>query len=103
MRSVRHLWRLISSEPYRLGLHFDSQKYGISSTERLEYWLKYEKAILENLFDVSIVAFSFHNPDRPFFQNADLTYAGMINTYAVCFKTTIGYCSDSNGYWRHER
>jgi len=31
------------------------------------------------------------------------TYGGLINTYADYFRNSVGYCSDSNGYWRHER
>jgi len=30
-------------------------------------------------------------------------YAGMINTYSDFFQTQVGYCSDSNGYWRNRR
>ena len=27
----------------------------------------------------------------------------MINTYSSFFRNEVGYCSDSNGYWRHKR
>ena len=27
----------------------------------------------------------------------------MINAYAKYFKDNVEYCSDSNGYWRHQR
>ena len=30
-------------------------------------------------------------------------YAGMVNTYARRFRQDVAYCSDSNGYWGHER
>ena len=40
--------------------------------------------------------------NRPLFYD-EFEYAGMINTYSKYFRENISYCSDSNGYWRHDR
>ncbi|KDC30925.1 hypothetical protein L505_0136 [Bordetella bronchiseptica F4563] len=36
-------------------------------------------------------------------QQREARYAGLLNTYSEFFRDQVGYCSDSNGYWRHRR
>ncbi len=86
-----------------IGLHFDSANYNIHSEKDLSYWLNFEKKILETNFKVKIKVFSFHNPTDDILRYNRYQYAGMINTYSKSFREELGYCSDSNGYWRHER
>lgn len=88
---------------HRIGLHFDNDFYGIKDVATLESKLKFEAGLLSNVFETSVDAFSFHNPDAWMLQQRDATYAGLVNTYAAYFQTSVGYCSDSNGYWRHRR
>lgn len=86
-----------------IGLHFDTCFYDINNVAQLENKLAFERDILTSLFDVPIKAFSFHNPFDFALSCQAPSYAGMINTYAKVFQSEVGYCSDSNGYWRHKR
>jgi hypothetical protein len=86
-----------------IGLHFDHAYYKVNTLETLNYHLLREKNIVQEMFNKGISCFSFHMPS-----NFDLTfreweYAGMINTYSHYFQSDVGYCSDSNGYWRNRR
>jgi hypothetical protein len=88
---------------HSIGLHFDSNFYNIQREEQLVKFLSRETRILEEIFGQEIRVFSFHNP-IPFTMNCrQWQYAGLINTYADYFQTNVGYCSDSNGYWRFRR
>ena len=67
-------------------------------------WLRWETGILKKLLAVEISAFSFHNPTAAILRKYQaFRYGGLINTYARYFRTEVGYCSDSNGYWRNGR
>jgi len=88
---------------HEFGLHFDPLLYQISNEGQLIERLNYEKYILENLLDVKISAFSFHNPTPEILVYNKWKYDGLINTYASFFQNQCQYCSDSNGYWRHTR
>lgn len=86
-----------------IGLHFDTCFYNIDNVEELEKNLSFEKSILTFVFGVPINTFSFHNPFDFALSCQAPSYAGMINTYSTLFQKEVGYCSDSNGYWRHRR
>jgi hypothetical protein len=86
-----------------IGLHFDSEYYGIKDEQNLIKYLSFEKNILEFLFLKPIDVFSFHNPFAFALSCQEMSYAGMMNTYATIFQDEVGYCSDSNGYWRYRR
>ncbi|WP_207000499.1 hypothetical protein [Trinickia mobilis] len=88
---------------HEIGLHFDCEYHGEVSEETFLSQLRVEAEWLSNHFDVPVDAFSFHNPDARSLGHDQLHYAGMVNTYAACFRQEIDYCSDSNGYWRHRR
>ena len=88
---------------HKIGLHFDSQYYGIKNEIQLKEKLRFEKKFFEKLLDTKIEVFSFHNPDDIALSFEKYKYEGMINTYATIFKKEIAYISDSNGYWRHKR
>lgn len=88
---------------HHIGLHFDNVFYGIKDVPTLESKLKFEAGLLSSIFETSVDTFSFHNPDAWTLQQRNATYAGLVNTYAAHFQTSVGYCSDSNGYWRHRR
>lgn len=86
-----------------IGIHFDTHFYDIKTEEEIEKCLNIEKMIFIELFGIVPTAFSFHNTNDLIMSCQDDTYAGLINTYAKVFQTEIGYCSDSNGYWRYDR
>lgn len=88
---------------HHLGLHFDSHYYRISEESQLAEHLCRERAVLEAFFGQPILAFSFHKTTSFTMDCAAWQYAGMINAYAEYFQKQVGYCSDSNGYWRHRR
>jgi hypothetical protein len=86
-----------------LGLHFDSHFWGINSEKELEEYIEIDKNMIETYFEVNIKAFSFHNTNDFVLSCENENYAGLINTYSKKFKTEVGYCADSTGYWRYER
>ena len=88
---------------HQIGLHFHADFYDISDEKMLNSKIILEKTILENVLEREIRTFSFHNP-TPFtmsFQNP--SYGSLINCYSRYFQINLGYCSDSNGYWRFDR
>jgi hypothetical protein len=88
---------------HEIGLHFDSHYYNITNETELCMKLEFEKLFLENLFDIKILVFSFHNTNEFVLSCDKWKYAGMINTYANYFKKEVEYCSDSWGRWRFKR
>ena len=102
-KSITNLVNEITSLGHNIGLHFDPIYYNVTSKEELEYWLNFEKDIIEKIFHNKVNVFSFHNPTEEMLSFDELSYAGMINTYAKELKESVAYCSDSNGYWRFKR
>lgn len=88
-----------------IGLHFDAGFYNgsIKDEDSLAEKVELEASQLEDLFGIRPTAFSFHNP-TPFLLRFDREeYGGLLNCYSHRFKSEVGYCSDSNGYWRFRR
>jgi hypothetical protein len=102
-REQRDRVRGILALGHHLGLHFELEFHNITDVAGLEAALTLERRWLADLFDADIQAFSFHDPGEFAFTCRDYRYAGMVNCSAAPFQTTVGYCSDSNGYWRHRR
>ena len=102
-QEVRKIFLEILSLGHQLALHFDWNCYTIKSKKHLEKYLIYEKNIFEFLFKTKIKAFSFHNPTKKILKYNNFKYANMINAYGEYFINKVKYCSDSNGYWRHQR
>lgn len=102
-REITNCVKDILALGHHIGLHFDSHFYGVSNEEQLDKYLLQEKIILEKVFELRIHAFSFHIV-TPFTMSCkQWQYSNLINTYAEYFQTEVGYCSDSNGYWRYRR
>ncbi|MDX1838002.1 hypothetical protein DIZ81_09710 [Legionella taurinensis] len=97
------LMRELLSLGHHIGLHFDVHYYNIKGKEELEYWLAFEKSLIERVLDCRIDVFSFHNTNDFTMGCEEHDYAGMLNTYSTYFKTQASYCSDSNGYWRYRK
>lgn len=86
-----------------IGLHFDAGYYG-PGAQALETGLAWEKKLLEDLLHRPVAAFSFHDPAPDIFDKFPMdVLAGMTNVYGASVRSRYHYCSDSNGYWRHER
>ena len=88
---------------HSIGIHFDSTFWNLKDEEQLVKNLTFEKAIIDEALGIKVNAFSFHNPTEFVLSFKKDTYAGLINTYSDRFMNEFKYCSDSNGYWRHER
>jgi len=100
---VKRLVEELLSLGHALGLHFDTDYYGVGGSKQLEELLARERRVLEEFFESEIRVFSFHNTSAATDRFRNQEYAGLINTYADFFRTEVPYCSDSNGYWRHRR
>ncbi|HYK66951.1 MAG TPA: hypothetical protein VEV45_03330 [Streptosporangiaceae bacterium] len=99
---TRDLIQDIASRGHVVGLHFEADpRQAIPDEDSLEEKLEAERAILEEVAEGPVEAFSFHNP-----QTHDLLrfrrdkYAKMANAYAYLGEAGYVYVSDSNGYWR---
>lgn len=102
-KEIVDLLKKILKLGHKAGLHFDCHYYNIKSEKGLEKKLEFEKDLLQQALRTDIDVFSYHNPTKEILAYDKDTYAGMINTYNKFFRGEIGYCSDSNGYWRFDR
>lgn len=100
---VLQIFRNIALMGHAIGLHFSPEPYDITDETSLCHWLAMEKQLLESLLQISVSVFSFHNPTPDILQFNQGHYADMINTYGETIKKRFFYCSDSNGYWRHDK
>ena len=92
----------IQSLGHHIGLHFDSHYWGVTDKESLDRCIRIDTDYFNKVFDVSIDTFSFHNTTPFVLSCEELSYGGLINTYAKFFKEIYLYCADSTGYWRYE-
>ncbi|HEX9364508.1 MAG TPA: hypothetical protein VGA47_12075 [Candidatus Dormibacteraeota bacterium] len=90
---------------HELGLHFDPTFYGPLLTQAdLIRHAESESRLLADLFGMPPVAVSFHLFGvLEGVQLDEDEVAGMVNAYGRTIQTEYGYCSDSNGVWRHRR
>lgn len=86
-----------------IGLHFDAHFWEVKNLQQLEECLSRDKIALENLLEIPINSFSFHNTTPELLALNDLYYAGMLNVYGREIREKYRYCSDSTGFWRFER
>ncbi len=102
-REISNGVQAIARLGHAVGLHFDSHYYDVQDEGRLERLVDLEKRLVEQLFERECAAVSFHI-STPFTESCRRErYAGLINANAEYFKSEVGYCSDSNGYWRFRR
>ena len=88
---------------HEVGIHFDAGFYGVEDEKGLVRYLSFEKMIFKAALGISARVFSFHNPTSKILRMDGFRYAGIVNAYAGRFMKNFGYCSDSNGVWRHRR
>jgi hypothetical protein len=95
--------KVVAASGHALGLHFDTHFYDVSDTLELERLIALEREFLETVFGIQIGALSFHIAS-PFTQACrQRTYAGLVSANSGYLQSEVGYCSDSNGYWRFRR
>jgi hypothetical protein len=102
-KEVTHCFRQIASLGHDLGLHFDASYYDLAEENDIEVPLQRERFLLEEICGCTIHTFSFHIPTPYSLRCVKSTYAGLLNVNAEYFRKDVGYCSDSNGYWRFRR
>ncbi len=88
---------------HQIGLHFDASFHETQDEKDLSKKVHAEAVILEGIFGVRPIAFSFHNPLAKHLSFDAEIYGGLVNCYSRRFKEEVPYCSDSNGYWRFRR
>lgn len=93
----------ILSLGHDVGLHFDAGFYQIENEEELDKLIVREAELLQDWFGARVNVFSFHNPNAFMLSCEKEEYGELINCYSKYFKTSVPYCSDSNGYWRFRR
>lgn len=97
-----HILKEIQSLGHEIGLHFDAHYYNIQNQEALDKYITLDKEYFENVFNIILRVFSFHNTNQFILNCEDFMYGGLINVYSKYFKNNYNYCSDSTGYWRYE-
>ncbi|WP_167784713.1 hypothetical protein [Ramlibacter rhizophilus] len=88
---------------HAIGLHFDFAHHRPADEADLCRHVRSDAQRLEDACGVPVRAFSFHNPVAESLAYDADRYATLVNTYARYFRDEVAYCSDSNGYWRHQR
>ena len=87
---------------HHIGLHYDSLYYNVNDEETLERTLKVDKTYFEQVFNLELDTFSFHET-TPFILGCQKdSYGGMLNVYSQKIKGNYQYCADSTGFWRYE-
>jgi hypothetical protein len=95
--------KAVAAFGHALGLHFDTHFYSLADESELERRIASERQFLEDLLGSRLVALSFHIAS-PFTQACRRhSYAGLVNANGEYLQSQVGYCSDSNGYWRFRR
>jgi hypothetical protein len=88
---------------HSIGIHFDATFWDLQDEEQLVKNLVFEKLVIDKALEIKTNVFSFHNPNEFTLSFKKDKYAGILNAYSDRFMNDFKYCSDSNGYWRHER
>ncbi len=93
----------IKSYGHDIGLHFDSHYFNATNEKDLEKYLALDTRFFNEIFNMDIKVFSFHNTNDFVLSCENERYAGLLNVYSKYFKEKFSYCADSTGYWRYER
>jgi hypothetical protein len=88
---------------HQIGLHLDAAYHQHDDGNfNIEVAILKDVATINMVTDAQIEVFSFHNPSSEILQLDNDHYAGLVNCYSKTLFRTVGYGSDSNGYWRHQ-
>lgn len=86
---------------HEIGLHFDEKTYEINNKKDLEYYIEYEKNILEKSLGIHVDTVSMHRPSKWILEN-DIQFKNIINSYSKEFLKQFKYLSDSRMHWRED-
>jgi hypothetical protein len=100
-KSIKNIYNILMLG-HEIGIHLDSKYWRIDNEKKLEDKLNDEKSVFDKILGFDIKTFSFHNPNDQILSFNKDKYSGLINTYSKKVMDNFKYCSDSNGYWRHE-
>lgn len=101
--SQTRLLRQIFAMGHDVGVHFDWSYYSESDSDELDRCVSRETALLSDIVGKTPVAVSFHNPTQEILEIDSARLGGLANAYSRQLMDGAEYCSDSNGYWRHQR
>lgn len=87
---------------HHIGLHYDSHYYNVKDEETLERTLRIDKTYFEQVFNLELDTFSFHETTPFILGCQNDRYGGMLNVYSKKVKDNYQYCADSTGFWRYE-
>ena len=69
--------------------------------QALDACVRAEGDFLSHVTGAPVRAVSFHNPASDDALDGDAV-GGLVNAYGATLRRRFVYCSDSNGYWRHQ-
>jgi len=97
------IFNKIADLGHNLGLHFDPLffKEQIKTSKDLEKYLIFEKNILDQIINIKISTFSFHNPSLYDFDYSADALGGLTNAYGKTIREKFEYISDSFCIWRY--
>lgn len=87
---------------HHIGLHFDPHYYNVKTENELIYYINQDKRFFEQVFNLKLETFSFHNTTPFLLKFEKKQYCEMTNVYSDHYKARYAYCADSTGYWRYE-
>jgi hypothetical protein len=93
---------------HEIGLHLDlaflARLSNSLDSDALRGPIEAERELLAQALGARIQVVSVHNPDSTMPDWVwEESICGMVNASSLHFRDGCAYCSDSNGYWRHER
>jgi len=103
---IADILRKIGSLGHEIGLHFDMDVFGTTTStpsEDLIQRISFEKEVVETITGAPAQSISFHNYilNEGRIENTD-KICGMRNACAPSIRETYRYVSDSNGIWQEE-
>ena len=102
-KAISEIVLKIKSYGHDIGLHFDSHYFNVTNEKDLEKYLALDTRFFNEIFNMDIKVFSFHNTNDFILSCENERYGGLLNVYSKYFKEKFSYCADSTGYWRYER
>lgn len=86
---------------HRLGLHFMGEVLNPNDRQGIVAAVQKEVAFLQDQFETSIAAVSYHQPSPQLIEN-NIAFPNLINTYHRQQLQPYFYASDTNMHWRYE-
>lgn len=98
-QSARDSLAALIAMGHDVGLQFDASLYAGDETT-LDAAATRECGLLEFIIEKPVTVVSFHRPAQALLGRAQ-PIGGRLHTYMPKFFSEMGYCSDSQGEWRH--